>query len=71
MTMQNLEMRTRRLLIRPFALSDFSAWRTAHLSRSAPRNIWDKPAHAEPNLTRVRFCAAVLKAQARRRGYAT
>ncbi len=61
-----LEKRTKRLVLRPMRATDYVVWRTACLTRPAPKNEWDRPPRTEREVTRAEF-RKILRGQSERR----
>ncbi len=57
--------KTKRLILRPLAKSDYLAWRTAHSTMLPPKNKWDSKNKDESKLTKSEFYL-IVKDQDRR-----
>lgn len=52
---------TRRLVLRPYRISDFAAWREAYVKRLPARNAWDRGPLAPARCTRAVFSKLVRR----------
>jgi ribosomal-protein-alanine N-acetyltransferase len=64
--MKKLERKTKRLVVRPLTVKDFSAWKQAQLTMNGAKNKWDHGPKPEADLTRSHF-NAILEAQKKNR----
>src|ERR1700692_3194 len=53
--------RSRRLIIRPYKISDYSSWHTAMRSRHSPKNKFDQGPPTEEKLARKAFQARLSR----------
>ena len=51
----NFSKKTKRLLLRPYLLSDFELWKETLLNLGKAKNIWDKGARTKEALTKSKF----------------
>lgn len=57
-----LNRKTKRLVIRPLTLSDFTAWQTSFSSMQPQQNKWDRQNRPKEELTKLNF-KKILKSQ--------
>lgn len=62
----NFEMRTKRLIIRPYQLSDYQEWKDTYLNLPAPVNQWCSKAKSKEQLTKKHF-KEILSSQKKNR----
>lgn len=53
--MKSIELKTKRLIIRPYKLSDYKAWKSAYSSMHPKQNEWDLGPRPETESTLVNF----------------
>lgn len=51
----NFQKKTKRLVLRPYKISDYNLWRETFLNLGKPKNRWDKGARAKEVLTMAKF----------------
>ncbi len=58
---KNIKLKTRRLIIRPYKLSDFNSWKFAHSNNLSIKSKFDMANRPSPTLTRTGFKKMYLK----------
>lgn len=53
--MKSLFRKTKRLTIRSFRVTDYSAWKLANTTRQPPKNIWDRKNRTDSDTSRAKF----------------
>lgn len=51
----NFQKKTKRLVLRPYKISDYDLWRETFLNLGKAKNRWDKGARTKDVLTMVKF----------------
>jgi ribosomal-protein-alanine N-acetyltransferase len=62
----HFERKTKRLILRPYKLSDYNLWKETYLNLGKPKNKWDFKARTKENLTLAQF-KKILAAQKKNR----
>ena len=62
----NFELKTKRLIIRPYRASDYQVWKDTYLNLPPQKNQWDSSARTKEQTTKSKF-KAILANQAKNR----
>lgn len=63
---ENFQKKTKRLILRPYQLSDYEEWKQTFLNLPAPKNEWDREPKILSELTRAHY-KKILTAQKKHR----